>query len=323
MVDKILDKISNIKNLYTGELIDENSFVRSIDYNKEDNKAILNLNYLGSDENLNKLINREVIKALKIDLKILGVKLVFNEEKLSIDLSKVKVIAISSGKGGVGKSQVAYNLANTLAKKGHKTALVDADILGYSIPKISDVYGDVILNNEGNIIPLKNKNGLEIISTQFFIEGNENEAIIWRAAKFNQLLNKFFTKTAYNDNLEYMIIDLPPGTGDIILSLSQYFEKINFILVTTPSDDATYVATRSLSLANSLEFNILGVVNNMAYYEIENKKHFIFGKYEEIKPYDKLIDIPIKGIDFNEDFLNPYYDKLVDTLLTKKIEINI
>ncbi len=323
MTDKIISKISNIKNLYTNDLIDINSFIRSIDYNESENKAILNLNYLGNDEKLNKLINREVIKALKIDLKILGVKLVFEKNTTKEDLSGIKVIAITSGKGGVGKSQVAYNVANTLAKKGYKTALVDADILGYSIPKISNVYGEIKLNKSGNIIPLKNKNNLEIMSTQFFIKGNENEAIIWRASKFNQLLNKFFTRTSYSKDLEYMIIDLPPGTGDVILNLSQYFEKINFLLVTTPSDDASYVAKRSLSLVNSLEYNILGIINNMAYFEVSDKKHFIFGKYKDIDTYNKIIDIPIKGEDFKEDYLEDYYKKLVDILLTKDILKNI
>ncbi len=323
MVDKIVDKITNIKNLYTGDLIDENSFIRSIDYNEKENKALLNLNYLGTDEDINRKINREVIKALKIDLNILGVKLVFEDTKEKLDLSKVKVIAISSGKGGVGKSQVAYNLANTLAKKGHKTALVDADILGYSIPKISNVYGDIKLNEIGNIIPLKNDNNLEIMSTQFFIEGNKNEAIIWRTAKFNQLLNKFFTRTSYDKDLEFMIIDLPPGTGDVVLNLSQYFEKINFLLVTTPSEDATYVAKRSLSLAKSLDYNILGIVNNMAYYEVDGKKDFIFGKYKDIEDYEKIIDIPLKSVESSSDYLDVHYQKLVENLLTKKIFQNI
>ncbi len=319
MVDKIVDKITNIKNLYTGELIDKNSFIREVNYNENENKAILNLNYLGTDEDINRKINREVIKVLKIDLNILGVKLVFDNKEEKVDLSKVKVIAISSGKGGVGKSQVAYNLANTLSKKGHKTALVDADILGYSIPKISNVYGDIKLNESGNIIPLKNDNNLEIMSTQFFIEGNENEAIIWRASKFNQLLNKFFTRTSYDKDLEFMVIDLPPGTGDVILNLSQYFENINFLLVTTPSSDASYVAKRSLSLAKSLDYNILGIINNMAYYTVGGKKDFIFGKYEDIEDYEKIIDIPLKSVEESSDYLDVYYQKLIEKLLAKKM----
>ncbi len=319
MIDEIVDKISSIKDLYTGKNIDKDSFIRSIDYNEKENKAILNLNYLGEDDDINRKINREVIKALKIDLNILGVKLVFENKEEKVDLSNVKVIAVSSGKGGVGKSQISYNIANTLAKSGYKTALVDADILGYSIPKISNVYGDIKSNESGNIIPLKNEKELEVMSTQFFIENNANEAIIWRASKFNQLLNKFFTRTSYDKNLEFMIIDLPPGTGDVILNLSQYFEKINFLLVTTPSKDATYVAKRSLSLAKSLDYNILGVVNNMAYYEVEGKKDYIFGKYEDVEDYEKIIDIPLKSVEESFDYLDVYYEKLVEKLLAKKM----
>lgn len=320
MINEIKKEIGNITNLYNDKFININTFINKIDFNEKENKVILQLNPLGDDESKNKLINREIIKALKLNLKISGVKLIFEETIKKIDLYGVKVIAIGSGKGGVGKSQVSFNLANTLVKKGYKTALIDADILGYSIPKLSGVYGELRQDENKNIIPLKNDIGLEIMSSQYFIGDNKNEAIMWRASKFNQLLEKFFKYTAYASDLEYLIIDLPPGTGDVTLSLNQYFDKLNFLFVTTPSDDAYYVAKRALGLASELEFNTLGIINNMAYYEINGEKHYIFGKSE----YESLIDIPIKGEEnyFPKDYLNYYYNVLVDKLLGLDIEEN-
>lgn len=322
MEKKIRDIISTIENIYTNQKIDGNKFINDINFNQKENKVILELNKLGSDLQKNNLIQREVIKKLKIDLKINGVKIIYKEiEKanpyVTTTFDNVKVIAIVSGKGGVGKSEVAYNLAKFLAKE-NKVALVDTDIYGYSQALLTNTYGD-LEQIDGFIQPLKTKDNFEIISPQYFIEKNENKAIVWRASMFNKLLTKFFKYTKYQDNLDYLIIDTPPGTGDILLNLNLYFKNLNYLLVTTPNKNSHHVAQRMIDVCQELNMNSLGIINNMAYYEQKNQKNYIFGT-ENIIQFAKdnkinfLGDIPFKSAEYSDSYLDEYYQKILNSL---------
>ncbi len=276
--EQILNDIQKIENPYTNQAVDLNELDLEMDFTED--KVIIILNNLGNDEEKNRMLNRAIIRLLKIDYQIKSVKLTnrvvaADEEQKAIN-NKTKVIAIISGKGGVGKSQVTVNLARTYQKHGKKVGIIDADIYGYSIPKILGLYGEPEVSNN-KIKPLKSAEGIEVVSTQYFIESNENKAIVWRAPMLNKMLNHFFNDLRWSQELDYIFIDMPPGTGDIMLNINSHVEEMAAILVTTPNPDAAHVAVRAGSLAKELNFDMLGVIENMSYYVHNEEKLAIFG----------------------------------------------
>lgn len=190
-----------------------------------------------------------------------------------------RVIAIGSGKGGVGKSTVTANLAVTLSEKGFKVGLIDADILGYSIPQIMGIKGikpNII--NDGMIIPIE-KHGVKVMSMGNLVDGEK--ALIWRGPMLGGILEQFFNDVYWGE-LDYMLIDLPPGTGDVPLSLMQTLPKAEILIVTTPQITAANVAKRLGLMADKTNSKIIGLIENMSYFICDNceEKHYIFGKEE-------------------------------------------
>lgn len=275
---EIMTKLKSVINLYTGKYIDLDKYIDTIEYNEDENKVIFILNYLGDDENKNRMMEREIIKICKIDLGLKGVKVSYNvqdEEVVQINPS-TKIIAVMSGKGGVGKSNVAVGLARSLKKLGSNVGLIDADIYGYSIPALTNTIAEPSVTGK-KIKPVLSEEGIEVISAHHFLPNVENKAIIWRGVKLNSLLNHFVTDVMWSKNLDYIVIDMPPGTGDVLLNINNLFEEVHALYVTTPNEDAAYVAERVIQVANELGFKELGLVENMAFYEVDNKKHYIFG----------------------------------------------
>lgn len=276
---QILEGLANITNPYTNNKFDIQKDIVKLEV--IDDKVVVEL-LNSNDENSNKLINRTVVKYLKVDLGFKYVKISFTEAKKAEVVKEThtkitaKFVAVVSGKGGVGKSKVTALLAKSYIEKGYKVGIIDCDIYGYSIPKILDVYGepDVV---GGKIIPLKSKEGIEVISTQYFIANNENQPIIWRASLLDSMMNHFFNDVKFSDDLDYIFIDMPPGTGDIHLNLSKYVSNVDCLVVTTAQEDAAYVAVRAGMMANDINLNIRGVIENMSYYNHNGEKLHIFG----------------------------------------------
>ena len=188
---------------------------------------------------------------------------------------RTRVLAIGSGKGGVGKSTLSTNIALGLSKQGFKTGLLDADIWGFSIPRLLGVEGRIEANEEKMMIPLEIEN-LKIISTGLITE-NEDTALMWRGLMLSKALEQFLTGVEWGD-LDYLIIDLPPGTGDIQMALSRLLPQAELIVVTTPQLMAQKVATRVADMAKRSFIPLLGVIENMSYFENnEGKKYNIFG----------------------------------------------
>ena len=188
---------------------------------------------------------------------------------------RTRVLAIGSGKGGVGKSTLSTNIALGLSKQGFKTGLLDADIWGFSIPRLLGVEGRIEANEEKMMIPLEIEN-LKIISTGLITE-NEDTALMWRGLMLSKALEQFLTGVEWGD-LDYLIIDLPPGTGDIQMALSRLLPQAELIVVTTPQLMAQKVATRVADMAKRSFIPLLGVIENMSYFENnEGKKYTIFG----------------------------------------------
>lgn len=189
--------------------------------------------------------------------------------------SGTKFVAIASGKGGVGKSTVTVNLAVALARAGKRVGLIDADIYGFSVPDMMgieerpDVEGD-------RIIPIE-RFGVKVMSMGFFVENNS--PVVWRGPMLGKMLRNFFAEIEWGE-LDYMLLDLPPGTGDIALDVHQIIPQSQEIIVTTPHATAAFVAARAGAMAIKTEHAIIGVVENMSYYmnHHSGEKEYLFGR---------------------------------------------
>ncbi|RDU34951.1 chromosome partitioning protein ParA [Neobacillus piezotolerans] len=189
--------------------------------------------------------------------------------------SKTTFIAIASGKGGVGKSTVSVNLAVSLARLGKKVGLIDADIYGFSVPDMMGITERPLIKDE-KILPVE-RFGVKVISMGFFVE--DNAPIIWRGPMLGKMLNSFFEEVNWGE-LDYLLLDLPPGTGDVALDVHSMLPSCKEIIVTTPHPTAAFVAARAGAMALRTEHEILGVIENMAYFESKasGEREYIFGK---------------------------------------------
>jgi len=189
--------------------------------------------------------------------------------------SGVHFVAVASGKGGVGKSTVTVNLAVALARMGKKVGLIDADIYGFSIPDMMGIEEGPIVE-EGTIIPVE-RFGVKVMSMGFFIR--ENSPVIWRGPMLGKMLRQFFSDVGWGE-LDYMLLDLPPGTGDVALDVHQMLPQSKEIIVTTPHATAAFVAARAGSMALQTDHEVIGVIENMSYYECSacGQKDYIFGR---------------------------------------------
>lgn len=197
------------------------------------------------------------------------------QQKTKLNIEGVKnIIVVASGKGGVGKSTVALNLALSLTRLKHKVALLDADIYGPSIPKM---LGAEELKPEiqgGKAIPIE-KYGLHTISIGYFID--KDRAAIWRGPMITKALYNLLMGTKWSD-IEYLIVDTPPGTGDVHLSLMENFNLTGAIIVSTPQELALIDARKIYDMFTKLSVPVIGIVENMSYFIQNNSKIYIFGK---------------------------------------------
>ncbi|MGM9988985.1 MAG: P-loop NTPase [Bacillaceae bacterium] len=187
---------------------------------------------------------------------------------------KTTFLAIASGKGGVGKSTVSANIAVNLARAGKRVGIIDADIYGFSIPDMMGITKRPVVRGE-KIIPVQ-RFGVQVISMGFFVE--DNTPVIWRGPMLGKMLNHFFTEVEWG-NLDYLILDLPPGTGDVALDVHSMLPTCQEIIVTTPHPTAAFVAARAGAMALRTEHQIVGVIENMSYFQskVTGEKEYVFG----------------------------------------------
>ena len=194
------------------------------------------------------------------------------------ELSHIKkVIAVVSGKGGVGKSMVTSLLAVTMNRKGYHTAILDADITGPSIPKAFGVKGQVKVGEMGSY-PAVSDSGIDIMSINLLLE-NETDPVVWRGPVISGVVKQFWQEIIW-DNVDYMFIDMPPGTGDVPLTVFQSIRVDGIIIVTSPQELVSMIVEKAVKMAKLMNVPILGLVENMAYFTCPNcsEKHQIFGK---------------------------------------------
>ncbi|MFZ5814226.1 MAG: P-loop NTPase [Bacillota bacterium] len=197
--------------------------------------------------------------------------------RATMDLaSRTTIIGVASGKGGVGKSTTTVNLAVALKQLGHSVGIIDADIYGFSIPRMMGNMSRPEQLDEQILLPVW-AHGIPFISAGSLV--NEDQAIIWRGPMLGKMIEQFLTNVQWG-KLDYLLIDLPPGTGDVALSIAQMLPNTDLVLVTTPQAAAAQVASRVGSMAARTNQRIVGVIENMAYFLCDEceKKHFIFGK---------------------------------------------
>ncbi len=186
---------------------------------------------------------------------------------------KTRPLLISSGKGGVGKSSVTTNLAVALAQRGHSVGIVDADIYGFSIPRMLGADRDPVVIDQMLLPP--ESHGVRCISIGYFVP--EGQAVVWRGPMLHKALEQFLTDVFW-DEPDFLLVDMPPGTGDIALSLSQYLPRGEVYVVTTPQPAAQKVARLSAAMAAKVNLEVKGVIENMSYFTGDDGKRYeIFG----------------------------------------------
>jgi ATP-binding protein involved in chromosome partitioning len=187
--------------------------------------------------------------------------------------TRTRVIAIASGKGGVGKSSVTTNLSVALAERGRRVAAVDADVWGFSMPRMLGITAPPGLIDDVIIPP--EANGVRLISMGFF--ASENQAVIWRGPMLHKALEQFLTDVYWGD-LDYLVVDMPPGTGDVSLSIAQFLPRAEVVVVTTPQPAAQRVAVRAAAMAEKVDLKVIGVVENMSWFTGDDGKRYeLFG----------------------------------------------
>ena len=246
-----------------------------------------------------KIIHIDIYEKAKINI---NVKIEKVDSKISSQSKKISgvdsIIAVSSAKGGVGKSTLTINLAATLAKKGCKVGILDADIYGPSVPTMMDVEGyvpkSIKVNGESKIEPIESY-GVKIMSIGFFTK--LDQAVVWRGPMASKALNQMIFDTNWGE-LDFLFLDLPPGTGDIHLSIVQSLPITGSIIISTPQNVALADARRGIKMfqQDNISVPILGLVENMAYFKTDdsNEKHYIFGE-AGVKYLSKDLNINFLG----------------------------
>lgn len=190
--------------------------------------------------------------------------------------SKTRVLAIASGKGGVGKSTVAANLAVALAYQGHAVGLIDADVYGPTIPLMLGMPATAPPAHEGKLVPPE-RYGVKVLSMGFFLP--DNEPVIWRGPMLARAMEQFLGDVLWGTP-DFLLIDLPPGTGDVALTIAQMISVAEMIIVTTPQEAASRVAVKAARMARMTRHHVVGVVENMSYFVCPacGEKHHVFGR---------------------------------------------
>ena len=203
------------------------------------------------------------------------------------------VIGVISGKGGVGKSLVTASLANRMAKKGYKTGILDADITGPSIPRMYGLKG-AVGGEEGAILPMKTENGIEVISVNLLLP-SEDTPVIWRGPILANMVKQFWTDVVWGD-LDYLFVDMPPGTGDVPLTVFQSLPLDGVFVVSSPQDLVSMIVRKACHMAEMMQIPVLGIVENYSYVKCPDcgKSILAFGE-SHIDDIAAELGVPVVG----------------------------
>jgi ATP-binding protein involved in chromosome partitioning len=303
--EKVLAALSNVQEPDLGKDLVTLNMVKDIEINGNDVSFTVVLTTPACP--MKDMIRNACVNAVKLLVSKeanVNVNFTANTTSKRVDegavLPKVKnIIAVVSGKGGVGKSTVSANLALALSQGGAKVGLMDADIYGPSVPIMFGVRGErpmmVDIEGKGMIVPLE-KFGIKLMSIGLLVD--EKDAVVWRGPMASSAIRQFVTDV-YWDELDYLVVDMPPGTGDIHLTLLQTAPVTGAVIVTTPQDVALADAKKGIAMFGQAQLNIpiLGLVENMSYFtpaELPENKYYIFGKQGGKRLADQY-DLPFLG----------------------------
>ena len=240
-----------------------------------------------------------------------------------------KIIAVVSGKGGVGKSMVTSMLAAESNRTGNHTAILDADITGPSIPQIFGLHGRAY-GDENGILPSKSEKGISVMSLNLLLE-KTTDPVIWRGPVIAGMVKQFWTDVVW-DNVDYMFIDMPPGTGDVPLTVFQSVPVDGIIVVTSPQELVSMIVEKAVNMAKAMNIPIIGIVENMSYFKCDScgKEHNIFGESHVKEAAEKfgiktVCRLPInpkiaamadkgQGDDMKEEGIDKFFDEIKDSL---------
>ena len=204
-----------------------------------------------------------------------------------------KVIAVMSGKGGVGKSSITAQLAVAMQKRGHKVGILDADITGPSIPQAFGIHTHAS-GTEGNILPEETPGGIKIMSLNLLLQ-NETDPVVWRGAVLAGAVKQFWTDVVWGE-LDYLFVDMPPGTGDVPLTVFQSLPVDGVVIVTSPQDLVQMIVKKAYNMAKKMDIPVLGIVENYSYLVCPDcgKKISVFGE-SHVDEVAEELDIPVLG----------------------------
>ncbi|EMT45681.1 Mrp/NBP35 family ATP-binding protein [Anoxybacillus flavithermus] len=305
---QVVELLETIYDPFLKKTFKETGAIQEVKINEE--KGLVSVKIaLAKTETAQQLqVQQTVVQRLK-DAGVSSVGLRFAQLPLEEErmVNEPIYLAIASGKGGVGKSTVSVNLAVSLARLGKKVGLIDADIYGFSVPDMMGITERPIVRGE-KIIPVE-RFGVKVISMGFFVE--DNSPVIWRGPMLGKMLKNFFDEVEWGE-LDYLLLDLPPGTGDVALDVHTMLPTSKEIIVTTPHPTAAFVAARAGAMAVRTNHEVVGVIENMSYFESKTtgEKEYIFGKgggqklAEELQT-DLLGQLPLGQPDWNDDDFAP------------------
>lgn len=255
------------------------------------------------------------------------------EEKCGIDNNPLniigKVIGVMSGKGGVGKSTVSVLLAESLNRLGYKVGIMDADITGPSIPRLLGIRNEKVMSNNTSLFPAQTKNGIKAVSFNLLIE-DENQPVIWRGPMVSSAVKQFWTDVVWGE-LDYLIIDMPPGTGDVALTVMDSIPINGLVMVSLPQDMVSMIVAKAVNMAKKMDIKVLGLVENMSYIKCPNCD-------EKIKFYDdidtkssleamdltllgelpmikSIANLSSKGYESSQEEINKEFEEIVEKVL--------
>lgn len=248
-------------------------------------------------------------------------------------LNKVsKVIGVMSGKGGVGKSTVSVLIAKELRRQGYKVGLLDSDITGPSIPRLLGIKDVEVLQRDGLLIPAETEDGIKVMSFNLLME-DENQPVIWRGPIVSSVVKQFWTEVLWEE-LDYLIIDMPPGTGDVALTVMDSIPINGLVMVSIPQDMVSMIVAKAVNMAKKMDIDVLGLVQNMSYvqcpcceekirmYETDNIDEFLeemeINLLGELPMVKEISNISFKGYEESsqviEEIFAPVLKNILDAL---------
>lgn len=305
--DKVLEALAGVEDPLLGKPILELDMLRALDIQR--GRVRLTIALAAANHPMVGAIDRAVTSAVS---RLDGVKSVdvgftaFSEDEqrklrerlqgpregspLMDPSTRTRIVAVSSGKGGVGKSSVSVNVAVQLARAGKRTAILDADVWGFSIPLMLGVDRPPMVIDKMMVPP--QGHGVSLISMGFFVK--EDQPVIWRGPMLHKALEQFLTDVYWGEP-DFLVVDMPPGTGDVSLSVAQFLPRAEVVVVTTPQPAAQLVAKRAAQMARRVNLTVIGVVENMSWFRGDDQKRYeIFGSGGGAALASEL-DVPLLG----------------------------